>query len=188
MKSTNMSRLGKLPIPIPAGVQVTIALPEVRVKGPKGEVVEHIPKGVAITQEGSVMTVKPINPDDRTARAAWGLARQLLSNAVYGVSQGYSKKLELVGIGFKVQLEGKDLVMSLGFSHPVRFNIPTGVVAVVEKNTITISGASKQQVGQAAAEIRSLKKPEPYKGKGIKYSDEVVRRKAGKVVKAAGAK
>lgn len=183
-----MSRLGKLPINVPAGVQVTIALPEVRVKGPKGEVVEHIPHGVVVSQDGSIITVKPTNLDDRTARAAWGLARQLLANAVHGVSQGYTQKLELVGIGFKVQLEGKDLVMSLGFSHPVRFNLPAGVAATVEKNTITIAGASKQQVGQVAAEIRGLKKPEPYKGKGIKYSDEVIRRKAGKVVKAAGAK
>ncbi len=183
-----MSRLGKLPITVPAGVQVELTLPTIRATGPKGEVVETMPRGVTVTQQGNILTVAPVNITERGARAMWGLARQLLANAVKGVSEGYQQKLELVGIGFKVQLEGKELVMSLGFSHPVRFSVPQGINATVEKNSVTFSGASKQQVGQVAAEFRSLKKPEPYKGKGIKYADEVIRRKAGKVVKAAGAK
>lgn len=183
-----MSRLGKLPIAVPAGVQVTLKLPAVTVKGPKGELTELMPRGIAVQHEANVLTVTSTDTAARDSRALWGLARQLLANAVQGVAQGYQKKLELVGIGFKVQLEGKDLVMNLGFSHPVRFHVPAGISAAVEKNTVTLSGASKQQVGQAAAELRSLKAPEPYKGKGIKYVDEVIRRKAGKVVKAAGAK
>lgn len=187
-KFTSMSRLGKLPIPVPQGVQVELNLPTIRVKGPKGEHTEVMPKGVTVKNEAGVLTVTPVDMSARDARAKWGLARQLLANAVHGVAHGYQKKLELVGIGFKVQLEGKDLVLNLGFSHPVHFKVPTGVVATIEKNTVTVSGASKQQVGQVAAELRGLKPPEPYKGKGIKYSDEVVRRKAGKVVKAAGAK
>lgn len=183
-----MSRLGKLPITVPPGVQVELKLPVVHLKGPKGEVTETIPAGINVVHEGSTITVAPVNVEGRGARALWGLARQLLANAVRGVSEGYIEKLELVGIGFKVQLEGKNLVLSLGFSHPVTFQVPAGVTASVEKNIVTIAGASKQQVGQVAAELRALRKPEPYKGKGIKYVDEVVRRKAGKVVKAAGAK
>ncbi len=183
-----MSRLGKLAIPLPAGVAVTITANVVAVNGPQGEVTEKIPASVKIVNEEGSLKVSVGNPGNSQQRAVWGLARQLLANAVKGVSQGFSKSLELSGIGFKVQLEGQTLVMNLGFSHPVRYTVPSGVTATVEKNTITISGANKQQVGQVAAEIRSLKKPEPYKGKGIKYSDEVIRRKAGKVVKSAGAK
>lgn len=183
-----MSRLGKLAINLPAGVEVKITAAVVAVKGPKGEVVEKVPSSVKVVNEGGVLKVSVGNPASSKQRALWGLARQLLANAVKGVSQGFSKSLELSGIGFKVQLEGQTLVMNLGFSHQVRYVVPAGVTAAVEKNTITISGANKQQVGQVAAEIRALKKPEPYKGKGIKYSDEVIRRKAGKVVKSAGAK
>ncbi|MBI5733849.1 MAG: 50S ribosomal protein L6 [Candidatus Kerfeldbacteria bacterium] len=183
-----MSRLGKLAIPLPAGVTVTITAGVAAVKGSKGEVAEKIPTSVKVVNEEGSLKVSVNNPDNSQQRALWGLARQLLANAVKGVSQGFSKSLELSGIGFKVQLEGQTLVLNLGFSHQVRYAVPNGVTAIVEKNTITISGANKQQVGQVAAEIRSLKKPEPYKGKGIKYSDEVIRRKAGKVVKSAGAK
>lgn len=183
-----MSRLGKLPINIPAGVQVQINGRLFTAKGPKGEVAEQLPKGIKLNQADQILSVSVANSEDRSQRALWGLARQLVNNAVKGVSEGYSKSLDLVGIGFKAQIEGETLVLNLGFSHPIRFAIPKGISAKVEKNTITLSGANKQQVGQVAAEIRSLRKPEPYKGKGIKYSNEVVRRKAGKVVKAAGAK
>jgi len=184
-----MSRLGKLEITIPKGVTVTRQGTELLAKGPKGEVREHIPVLVQVKIEADNIVVSVKNPESGEQRALWGLARQLVANAVHGVSEGFVQKLELSGIGLKAQIEGKDLVMSLGFSHPVRFTIPANIVITVEKNTqITISGASKQQVGQVAAEIRAFKKPEPYKGKGIKYAGEVVRRKAGKVVKAAGAK
>ncbi len=184
-----MSRLGKLPITIPSGVQVTPKETEVAFKGPKGEFVQALPPQVKVALEGTTLTVLAPASDSSEARALWGLARQLLQNAVTGVAQGFTKKLELSGIGFKAAVEGKDLVLNLGFSHPVRFAVPQGVAITVEKNNlITVTGASKQQVGQVAAEIRSLKKPEPYKGKGIKYADETIRRKAGKVVKAAGAK
>ncbi|MFZ5391118.1 MAG: 50S ribosomal protein L6 [Patescibacteria group bacterium] len=183
-----MSRLGKLPINIPNGVQVQINGRLVIAKGPKGEVSQQLPKGVKVEQADQVISVSVANSNDRALRALWGLSRQLVQNAVKGVHEGYSKSLELVGIGFKAQIEGENLVLNLGFSHPVRFAIPKGINVKVEKNTITLDGASKQEVGQVAAEIRALRKPEPYKGKGIKYSDEVVRRKAGKVVKAAGAK
>ncbi len=184
-----MSRLGKLPIHLPAGVQVTLKEGEASFKGPKGEFVQPLPPHVKVVLEGTTLTVTATSPDSSSGRSLWGLTRQLLNNAAVGVASGFVKKLELSGIGFKAQVEGKDLVLNLGFSHPVRFGIPAGISISVEKNNlITVSGVSKQQVGQVAAEIRSLKKPEPYKGKGIKYADEVVRRKAGKVVKAAGAK
>ena len=184
-----MSRLGKLPIPLPAGVQATLSATQVSLKGPKGEFVQPLPPHVTVVQEGSTLTVAANNPNSSSGRALWGLARQLLNNAVTGVHTGFVKKLELSGIGFKAQVEGKDLVLNLGFSHPVRFAIPAGITITVEKNNlVTVSGVGKQQVGQVAAEIRAFKKPEPYKGKGIKYADEVIRRKAGKVVKAAGAK
>lgn len=184
-----MSRLGKLHITVPAGVTVDIAPGQVRVKGPKGEVVQTLPLEVMVKQEGTELVVSVPKAELKVERARWGLARQLVANAVKGVVEPFSQRLELSGIGFKVQVEGKELVLNLGFSHPVRFPIPTGVSVTVEKNNaMIVAGASKQQVGQVAAEIRSLKKPEPYKGKGIKYADEIVRRKAGKVVKAAGAK
>lgn len=183
-----MSRLGKLPVQVPSGVQVSVAQGRLTVKGPKGEVSEHLPARVKVQQEGSAIIVSVPNPDDGKQRALWGLTRMLVANAVKGATEGFSRSLEISGIGFKAQMEGKDLVLSLGFSHPVRFAIPAGLVVTVEKNAITVSGASKHLVGQTAANIRSLRKPEPYKGKGIRYSDETVRRKAGKVVKSAGAK
>lgn len=183
-----MSRLGKLAIIVPAGVEVKINPGQVLVKGPKGEVTEKIPAVVKIDNQAGILQVSVNNPNNSEQRAMWGLARQLVANAVKGVTDGFSKTLELSGIGFKVQLEGKTLVLNLGFSHQVRYELPADIAGQVEKNTITVSGVNKQRVGQVAAEIRSLRKPEPYKGKGIKYSDEVIRRKAGKVVKSAGAK
>ncbi|MEK7497040.1 MAG: 50S ribosomal protein L6 [Patescibacteria group bacterium] len=185
-----MSRLGKLPINIPNKVTLTESSARLFLaQGPQGEVSIHLPKFVKVEQADSVIKITISELGSSKARAAWGLARQLVANAIKGVSEGFTKKLELSGIGFKVVLEGNTLVLNLGFSHPVRYNLPVGVKAVVEKNMfIAISGASKEQVGQVAAEIRLLKEPEPYKGKGIKYADEIIRRKAGKVVKSAGAK
>lgn len=184
-----MSRLGKLPIIIPAGVQVEIKPEMVRVKGPQGEVAQVLPSRVTVTQEDNILHITVRQPELGSDKALWGLARQLVNNAVVGVAQGFVKKLEMSGIGFKAQMEDKNLILNIGFSHPVKYIVPVGVTVAVEKNNvISVSGASRQQVGQVAAEIRSLKKPEPYKGKGIKYAGEIIRRKAGKVVKAAGAK
>ncbi len=183
-----MSRLGKLPILIPGGVKFEIKPHGFLVKGPKGEISENLPAAVELKQEGEQLLVSVKNPESGKNKALWGLARQLVANAVQGVHQGFSRTLEISGIGFKAQVEGKDLVLNLGFSHPVRYHIPETLTIAVDKSSVIVSGASKQLVGQTAAEIRSLRPPEPYKGKGIRYSDEVVRRKAGKVVKSAGAK
>ncbi len=183
-----MSRLGKLPILIPQGVQTEVRPSGFYARGPMGELTQFLPAGVIIKQDNGQLMVAVKNPESRKSRALWGLARQLVANVIKGVHEGFVKKLEITGIGFKAQVEGKDLVLNLGYSHPVRYHIPADLKVTVEKNTINLAGASKQLVGQTAAEIRSLKPPEPYKGKGIRYSDETVRRKAGKVVKSAGAK
>lgn len=177
-----MSRIGKLPIEIPAGVTITVDSDVLTVKGPKGELtVPHL-SDVTVTVEGSVLTVTR-NNEERIARAQHGLQRSLLANAVQGVTQGFEKKLEVNGVGFRVAAVNNELTMSLGFSHEVKYKAPEGVAITNEKMSITVSGIDKQQVGQVAAEIRSLKKPEPYKGKGIKYADEQILRKAGKAGK-----
>jgi large subunit ribosomal protein L6 len=175
-----MSRIGKLPITIPQGVTITVDSSMVNVKGPKGELSLQLLEGITChLEEDNSLIVKRAN-DESTLRAKHGLTRALINNMVIGVSQGFSKKLEVNGVGFKVALQGNNLNLSLGFSHDINYQLPTGINAVVEQNTITISGIDKQQVGQVAAEIRKFKKPEPYKGKGIKYSDEVIIRKSGK--------
>ena len=177
-----MSRIGKLPIDVPAGVTITVDLDVITVKGPKGELtVPHL-SDVTVTLEGTQAIVTR-KDDERVAKAQHGLQRALLNNAVVGVVKGFEKKLEINGVGFRVSGGGQAIEMSLGFSHSVKYAAPAGVTLTVEKMTITVSGISKQQVGQVAAEIRALKKPEPYKGKGIKYADEVVLRKAGKTGK-----
>ena len=177
-----MSRIGKLPIDVPAGVTITVDADEISVKGPKGELtVPHL-SDVTVTLEGAQAIVTR-KDDERIAKAQHGLQRALLNNAVVGVTKGFEKKLEVNGVGFRVNGGGQAIEMSLGFSHPVKYEAPAGVTLAVEKMNITVSGISKQQVGQVAAEIRSLKKPEPYKGKGIKYADEVLLRKAGKAGK-----
>ena len=180
-----MSRLGKLPVLIPAGVTLEIGATEINGKGPKGTVKVLLAKNVKVevVENNAIVTIA--DKENNKQKALWGLTRMLLSNAVTGVTVGYSKILELVGVGFKAAVSGQKIVLNLGFSHPIEFNVPTGVTVTQEKNSLTITGIDKQAVGQVAAEIRALKKPEPYKGKGIKYSDEVVRRKAGKVAKAA---
>ena len=177
-----MSRIGKLPITIPAGVTITVDSNVVTVKGPKGELtVPHL-SDVTVTIEADQIIVTR-KDDERIAKAQHGLQRALLNNAVIGVTNGYEKKLEVNGVGFRVSGGGKEIEMLLGFSHPVKYKAKDGINLTVEKMSITVSGIDKQAVGQTAAEIRALKKPEPYKGKGIKYSDEVVRRKAGKAGK-----
>ena len=180
-----MSRVGKKPIVIPNGVEVKINDNVVDIKSSKGQLQVEIPQQVKVAQENDSLVFTIANLDNKLEGALWGLARSLVNNAVVGVTEGFSKSLELNGVGFKVALQGKKLVLNVGFSHPVEFDVPEGIVIEVEKNQIKVSGISKQLVGQTAAEIRAIKKPEPYKGKGIKYIDEQIRRKAGKVVKAA---
>lgn len=177
-----MSRIGKLPIAIPSGVTITVDSDEISVKGPKGELtVPHLSDvTVAIEDNNAVVTRKD---DQKIAKSQHGLQRALLNNAVEGVTKGFEKKLEVNGVGFRVATQGNTLEMALGFSHPVKYTAPEGVTVSNDKMVITVSGIDKQAVGQVAAEIRSLKKPEPYKGKGIKYADEVLLRKAGKAGK-----
>lgn len=178
-----MSRIGKMPVVLPSGVEVTINGSTVTVKGKKGELTRSFQPSMIIKQEGEELVVSPAN-DDRETNAFWGLTRTLLNNMVEGVSNGFSKKLELVGVGYRAALKGTDLEMSLGFSHPVVVKAPTGITfEVPSQNEIIVSGVSKEQVGQVAADIRKWRKPEPYKGKGIRYEGEYVRRKAGKAGK-----
>ncbi|MFA6322415.1 MAG: 50S ribosomal protein L6 [Candidatus Buchananbacteria bacterium] len=175
-----MSRIGKQPINIPANVDVKMADGFIIVKGPKGELRQALHSDVMINREGDIITVTVKEPEDKKQRSLWGLYRRLISNMVIGTTEGFSKQLEINGVGYKAVLAGKNLNLALGFSHPVEFPIPQGIEIKVEKNVVTISGFDKELVGQTAAEIRSLKKPEPYKGKGIKYSDETIIRKEGK--------
>ncbi len=174
-----MSRIGKLPVEIPAGVTITVDGDVIKVAGPKGNLEAAKLPHVTVDIKDSALTVTR-NSDEKIARAQHGLMRALINNMVVGVTNGFEKKLEVSGVGFKVALQGNKLVMALGFSHPVEFTPPEGVALAVDKMSIAVSGISKQQVGQVAADIRSLKKPEPYKGKGIKYEGEYIIRKAGK--------
>jgi large subunit ribosomal protein L6 len=174
-----MSRIGKLPIEIPSGVTITIDPDFITVAGSKGTLKQFTMPGVTVTQEDGKVIVTRIN-DEPKNRAKHGLMRSLINNMVVGVSTGFSKQLELNGVGFRVALAGTGLKFNIGFSHEVNYALPAGVTATVEQNVITVTGIDKQQVGQVAAEIRSLKKPEPYKGKGIKYVGERIIRKSGK--------
>lgn len=174
-----MSRVGKQPITIPGGVTITVDNDFITVNGPKGELKQFTMPGIKVSQGEGSLTVERDN-DERQNRSRHGLMRSLVDNMVTGVTKGFEKKLEINGVGYRVQQQGADLKLNLGFSHDVVYKIPAGVTATVDQNVITISGTSKQQIGQVAAEIRSLKKPEPYKGKGIKYSDERIIRKSGK--------
>ena len=177
-----MSRIGKLPIEIPAGVTITVDSDVITVKGSKGELaVPHL-SDVTVAVEGNEVIVTR-KDDERIAKSQHGLQRSLINNAVIGITKGYEKKLEINGVGFRVSGGGQEIEMSLGFSHPVKYKSIDGVSLAVDKMVITVSGIDKQAVGQVAAEIRSLKKPEPYKGKGIKYIDEEIRRKVGKAGK-----
>lgn len=174
-----MSRVGKQPIAVPSGVTITLDPDTIKVAGSKGELSTPQLDGITVKQEDGNVTVTRAN-DEPKVRAKHGLMRSLINNMVVGVSQGFSKQLEVNGVGFRVSLAGNDLKMNLGYSHEVVYHLPQGVTATVEQMKITVSGIDKQQVGQVAAEIRALRKPEPYKGKGIKYVDERIIRKSGK--------
>ena len=179
-----MSRIGKQPITVPSGVDVTIAGAHVTVKGPKGQLEHEIVGGVAVEREGDTLVVSRVD-DSRSNRSLHGLQRSLINNMVVGVSDGFAKELEIVGVGYRAAAQGSDaLELALGFSHPVRVQAPAGVTFEVPQPTrIVVRGFDKQLVGQVAADIRKIRKPEPYKGKGIRYSDERVLRKAGKSAK-----
>jgi len=178
-----MSRIGKLPVPIPSGVTVTVASNEVQVKGPKGTLKHFLPAHVAVKVDGGRVLVDR-HGDIRQARANHGLMRAVLRNMVQGVTQGFEKKLELHGVGFRAEVRGKSLVLNIGYSHPVEYAIPQGITMSVDKaGAILITGIDKQQVGQVAAEIRSFRKPDAYKGKGLRYAGEYIRLKAGKSAK-----
>lgn len=174
-----MSRIGKLPIALPSGVTITVDPDTITVAGSKGTLKQATLSGITVKQEDSQIVVTRVD-DEAVHRARHGLMRSLVNNMVQGVSAGFSKKLEITGVGYRVAMQGADLKFNLGFSHDVIYKIPAGITAVTEQNTVTVSGIDKQQVGQVAAEIRALKKPEPYKGKGIKYAGERIIRKSGK--------
>jgi len=175
-----MSRIGRLPIDVPAGVTVSIDGQAVAVKGPKGELGLTVAQPIAVElKEGQVLVTRP--DDERASRSLHGLTRTLIANDIIGVTQGYSKGLEVVGTGYRVLAKGSDIEFALGFSHPVVVTPPAGISFTVEgNNKLTVHGISKQAVGEVAANIRKIRKPEPYKGKGVRYAGEVVRRKAGK--------
>ncbi len=174
-----MSRIGKQPIAIPAGVTITVDDDAITVKGPKGELSQFTMNGVTVAEsDGSIIVTRA--SDERGPKAKHGLMRTLVNNMVEGVTKGFEKKLEINGVGFRASMAGTTLKMSLGFSHEINYTLPESIQAKVEGNIITVSGISKQLVGQVAAEIRAYKKPEPYKGKGIKYIDERIIRKSGK--------
>ena len=175
-----MSRLGKLPIKVPADVQVKIEGDLVTVKGPKGELKRTLLPQIAVKQGEGELMVSIINPKNKRENALWGLYWNLIRNMIIGVKDGFEKKLEINGVGFKVQGAGKKLTFNVGYSHPVEFILPATIDGKVEDNVITVSGADKELLGEIANQIRNIKKPEPYKGKGIKYVDEVLRRKEGK--------
>jgi len=175
-----MSRIGRKPIEIPAGVKVEIGDGEVQVKGPKGSLSYKINKDLAIEKKDNHLIITR-SSDDRKIKALHGLTRTLINNMVIGVSQGFQKSLEIVGVGYRAALQGKTLTLYLGYSHPINYKPPEGIeIQLSQKNVITVSGIDKQLVGQVAAEIRAFRKPDPYKGKGIRYLGEQIRQKAGK--------
>ena len=175
-----MSRIGKKPILIPEKVEVTVTASEIKVKGPKGELVQQIHPHVTVAVNDGIINITVKDEELKSDRALWGLFGSLITNMVLGVTKGFEKKLLINGIGFKVKLDGKNLNLNLGFSHEVIFNIPDDVTVEVEKNRISVTGIDKQRVGEVAAQIRKLRKPEPYKGKGIQYEGEKIKRKVGK--------
>jgi large subunit ribosomal protein L6 len=180
-----MSRIGKKPIPVPKGVTVTIAGDAVEVQGPKGKLRQPIPPGIVFAQDvssegGATLVAKP-EREDKELKKFYGLARSLVANAVTGVTEGFKKELDIVGIGYRAELKGKQVQFALGYSHPIVFDIPNGIEIVVEKQThITVTGADRQLVGQVAANIRQMRKPDPYKQKGVRYTGEQLKKKVGK--------
>ncbi|HMU85298.1 MAG TPA: 50S ribosomal protein L6 [Leptospiraceae bacterium] len=183
-----MSRIGNAPIQLPQGVDVEASGDKLKVKGPLGTLESPLPAGITLSKEGGVVNLKRAN-DEMPLKQKHGMARAILMNSVIGVSKGWEKKLELVGVGYRAQMKGADLSFSLGYSHEVKFQVPAGIkVQVTDQVRLDITGIDRQKVGQTASEIRSLRPPEPYKGKGIKYAGENIRRKAGKTGKAGKGK
>jgi large subunit ribosomal protein L6 len=181
-----MSRVGRLPIPIPKGVTVKVQGPGVTVEGPKGNDRHTVPPKIAVAIADGTVTVTRAD-DDNATRALHGLVRRLISNSVIGVSTGFTRTLEIIGVGYRAEAKGKALQLSLGYSHPIVYQLPPGVEAKVERQVlVTLEGNNKQVLGEVCAQIRALRPPEPYKGKGIKYAGEKIRRKAGKAAGAAG--
>ena len=175
-----MSRIGKKPIQVPKGVTVKIAPDAVEVQGPKGKLRQAVPPGIVFAQEDGSLVAK-LEREDPSLRKFHGLARSLVANAVTGVSEGFKKELDIVGIGYRAELKGQQVHFALGYSHPIVFNIPAGIDVAVEKQThLTITGVDRQVVGQVAANIRSMRKPDPYKQKGVRYTGEVLKKKVGK--------
>lgn len=175
-----MSRIGKKPIPVPKGVTVAMSDGAIEVKGPKGAVKQAIPPGVTFEQEGDQLTARLVR-DEKALGKFHGLARTLVANAVQGVTEGFKKELDIVGVGYRAEVKGRQVHFALGYSHPVVFDMPQGVDVAVEKQThVTVTGVDRQKVGQAAANIRSLRKPDPYKQKGVRYTGEILKKKAGK--------
>ncbi len=183
-----MSRIGRMPVTIPSGVNVKVADGDVQVKGPKGELGLRVARPISVSVDGGTITVS--RPDEeKRSRQLHGLTRTLIANMVDGVTKGFARNLEIVGVGYRAQMQGEKLSLQVGFSHPVVVEPPAGITIAVEgTNKISVSGADKQQVGQLAAQIRDIRPPEPYKGKGIRYEGERVRRKLGKAGKTAGKK
>jgi large subunit ribosomal protein L6 len=175
-----MSRIGKKPIPIPKGVTVKIAPDAVEVQGPKGKLRQIVPPGILFAEDSGALVAK-LERDDTTLRKFHGLARSLVANAVAGVTDGFKKELDIVGVGYRAEVKGKQVQFALGYSHPVIFDVPTGIEVTIDKNThVTVTGADRQLVGQVAANIRRLRKPDPYKQKGVRYTGEVLKKKVGK--------
>ncbi|WP_308909492.1 50S ribosomal protein L6 [Pseudokordiimonas caeni] len=175
-----MSRIGKKPVEIPSGVTVSLNGTDLTVKGPKGELAMSFVPEVSVTKEDNSITVLPVN-DTKRARSMWGMQRTMVSNLMTGVTQGYSRKLEITGVGYRAAMKGANLNLQLGFSHDVEFPVPQGIkIETPDQTTIIVSGIDKQLVGETAAKIREYRKPEPYKGKGIKYEGEYIFRKEGK--------
>lgn len=178
-----MSRIGKRPISLPDKVTVTVDGQKVAIKGPKGELSRELPREVSVEQEEALIVVRRRN-DSRVARQMHGLSRTLVANMVEGVSKGFQRRLEIIGVGYRAQVQGRSLVLNMGYSHPVQIDPPTGIEFAVENNTnVIVTGADKEIVGNISARIRAVRPPEPYKGKGIRYAGEAVRRKAGKTGK-----
>ncbi|GAX86904.1 large subunit ribosomal protein L6 [Lebetimonas natsushimae] len=178
-----MSRIGKLPVKLASGLEAKLEGNKLIIKKGQDEKVIDTKGVVKVNIDGDTITFAPVNENDKFAKAMWGTVRALANNAVIGLTKGFEKKLEINGVGYRAAVKGNVLELQLGFSHPINYEIPAGITITVEKNIITVKGSDKQQVGQVAAEIRSFRKPEPYKGKGVKYVDEVIIRKAGKTAK-----
>lgn len=192
-----MSRIGRKTIEIPEGVSVKITEEALEFQGPKGKATSPVPFGVVFREEGGTLIVRPasaatgpiekkaVDQLDKVQKAAWGMARALAANAVRGVTQGFTRELEIVGVGYKAEVQGRKVVFSLGYSHPIDFPIPEGIEVKVERNRVSVSGIDKQKVGQVAAEIRALRPPDPYKQKGVRRVGELLRKKAGKAAATA---